>query len=85
MTNVDLTSIHVGMNQSIQLCSRVLTELFSLPGRPGCRLLLIGIANSIDFTERRLQLASKVGQLVHPKSFAASVPDRLLEITVTTL
>ena len=70
---------------SIQLWYRVLTELFSLPGRPGCRLLLIGIANSIDLTERRLQLASKVGRLVHPMSFAASMPDSLLDIKLITL
>ncbi len=41
----------------------MLYDLLALPYLPGSRLLLIGIANSIDLTERTLsRLPAKVGQ-----------------------
>ena len=41
---------------------QVLYDLLALPYLPGSRLLLVGIANSIDLTERTLsRLPAKVG------------------------
>ena len=42
---------------------QVLYDLLALPYLPGSRLLLLGIANSIDLTERTLsRLPAKVGR-----------------------
>ena len=50
--------------------AQVLYDLLALPYLPGSRLLLVGIANSIDLTERTLsRLPAKVG---HPPNRASN-------------
>ncbi|KAK9840798.1 hypothetical protein WJX81_005432 [Elliptochloris bilobata] len=59
------------MDQLLAGDPAVLTELFLLPKLPGARLVLAGVANSLDLTERALPLLAALGARPHLLPFPA--------------
>ncbi|CAL8466096.1 g5632 [Coccomyxa elongata] len=76
------------MDQLISQDQSVLYELFTLPQLKECRLVLVGIANSIDLTARvlpRLQSLARKPQLVTFPSYSAPQLEALLHQRLSSL
>ncbi|EIE18599.1 P-loop containing nucleoside triphosphate hydrolase protein [Coccomyxa subellipsoidea C-169] len=76
------------MDQLISQDQSVLYELFTLATLKGCRLVLVGIANSIDLTARvlpRLQLLARRPQLITFPSYSAAQLEALLHQRLASL